>query len=174
MKTVVLVSLILTGLWHMPLTAQVYKWVDEKGNVHFSDRPQSKDSEQLNLDVSSEAAETDSPQALPADTASAQNADNAAGQDNAQANVDPQDQNLPVENLSVPPPMANCAASAENARRILISSNNAELRRAAADSNFKSSFIQRCQQAVKEPQGRAQAVCIQRAKNVTDYEACGN
>ena len=177
MKTVVLASLILASLWHLPLAAQVYKWVDEKGNVHFSDRPQSEDSEQLNLNVTPETGETDSSQSLPgdsqaADTALAQSASNAVtGQATA---TEPQDQNLPPENLSVPPPMANCAASAENARRILLSSNKPELRSLAANNNFKSRFIENCQQTSGNPQGRAQAVCIQRARNVAEYEACGN
>ena len=30
---------ILTALWILPVQAQVYKWIDEKGGVHFSDDP---------------------------------------------------------------------------------------------------------------------------------------
>lgn len=35
----------------LPLEAQIYKWVDEEGNVHFGDYPQDEqNSEQMNID----------------------------------------------------------------------------------------------------------------------------
>ena len=49
MKMIVLASMVFTALLHLPALAQVYKWVDEKGNVHYSDRPQNLDAEQLDI-----------------------------------------------------------------------------------------------------------------------------
>ncbi|GAB5449767.1 MAG: hypothetical protein Hals2KO_00950 [Halioglobus sp.] len=42
LPTLFAATLLLAGL-HVPCsTAQIYKWVDEDGNVHFGDRPQDK------------------------------------------------------------------------------------------------------------------------------------
>jgi hypothetical protein len=37
--------------------AGVYKWVDEEGNVHFGDRPQSEDAEQIKVPKSAPATQ---------------------------------------------------------------------------------------------------------------------
>lgn len=49
MKTFFIVSLACAAMLHNPVLAQVYKWVDDKGNVHFSDRPQTLDTEQVQV-----------------------------------------------------------------------------------------------------------------------------
>ncbi|GAB2909394.1 DUF4124 domain-containing protein [Rheinheimera gaetbuli] len=172
MKMIVLASMVFTALLHQPAAAQVYKWVDEKGNVHYSDRPQTLDSERVDFLA-----------APPADVAEDGSASSVQSvDDNVRpadpANADAVDANVvepepPVVSFTPPAPLANCSAAAENARRILLSQNSKpEFRQLAADANFKTSFVQACRQNANTEAGRAEAVCIQRAKNFADFEAC--
>ncbi len=42
LPTLIAATLLLTGLYVPCSSAQIYKWVDEDGNVHFGDRPRDK------------------------------------------------------------------------------------------------------------------------------------
>ncbi|MBU1311796.1 MAG: DUF4124 domain-containing protein [Gammaproteobacteria bacterium] len=180
MKTLVLASILCSLMWHLPAMAQVYKWVDEKGNVHYSDRPQTLDSEPVNIDTGQpvEAAGTTTADTADSTATNGQVAVDANANANANAQADAvADTTEPAEPvfepISVPAPMANCSAAAENARRILLSQNSKpEFRQLAASANFKAGFVQSCRQNSTTEAGRAEAVCIQRAKNFADFEAC--
>lgn len=174
MKMIVLASMVFTALLHLPATAQVYKWVDEKGNVHYSDRPQTLDSEQVNIDTGLpvETAGTTTEVAAEGTASNVQAAVDANAQADAVADTT-EPAEPAIEPISAPAPMANCSAAAENARRILLSQNiKPEFRQLAASANFKSGFVQSCRQSSTTEAGRAEAVCIQRAKNFADFEAC--
>lgn len=176
MKTLVLASILCSLMWHLPAMAQVYKWVDEKGNVHYSDRPQTLDSEPVNIDTGQpvEAAGTTTTDTADSTATDVQAVVDANANAQADAVTDTTEPAVPAfEPISVPPPMANCSAAAENARRILLSQNSKpEFRQLAASANFKSGFVQSCRQNSTTEAGRAEAVCIQRAKNFADFEAC--
>lgn len=176
MKTIVLVSMVFTTLLHLPVVAQVYKWVDDKGNVHYSDRPQTLDTEQVDIVVLPPVDAVDDTTAAATDTNNAQqvaDADAAAAGTQADADAATAEPEPAVESFSAPAPMANCSAAAENARRILLSQNSKpEFRQVAADANFKAGFVQACRQNTNTEAGKAEAVCIQRAKNFADFEAC--
>ncbi|MEJ2693217.1 MAG: DUF4124 domain-containing protein [Candidatus Thiodiazotropha sp.] len=61
-----LTALCLTLLFSSPLQAEVYRWTDEKGRVHFSDRPTSESAKEIDL---REASPPNGPshQAMPED-----------------------------------------------------------------------------------------------------------
>lgn len=45
----------------LPASSEVYKWIDEDGNVHFSDKPNSSDSETYNVSGSSGGKPSEQP-----------------------------------------------------------------------------------------------------------------
>lgn len=58
----ILLATLLTSMLILPLsvTAGIYKWVDEEGNVHYgSQRPENLSAEKLKIDVPKKSTETD-------------------------------------------------------------------------------------------------------------------
>ena len=57
MKVVTVTSALILSIASFSLHAEIYKWVDDKGNVHYSDQP-ARQSKQLNISEESEQSDT--------------------------------------------------------------------------------------------------------------------
>ena len=55
-KSITVISLMGVLLFAALAQSAVYRWVDEKGNVHYGDRPQSRHAEELDVPDSTSAA----------------------------------------------------------------------------------------------------------------------
>ncbi|MDH3947503.1 MAG: DUF4124 domain-containing protein [Gammaproteobacteria bacterium] len=64
MKNGYLLGLVVCFFLTLPVQAEVYKWTDEHGRVHFSDKPPSKDTPAYQLRTPASAASTSSQESL--------------------------------------------------------------------------------------------------------------
>ena len=64
MKNGYLLGLVVVFFLTLPVQAEVYKWTDEHGRVHFSDKPPSKDTPEYQLRTPASSGSTSSPASL--------------------------------------------------------------------------------------------------------------